>query len=284
MKLKDRIALITGGGAGIGRAIALLFAEEGARLIINDVDAESARATCEGSKLPDGQVLAIQADVSDSSQVKRMFAEIEERFRGLDILVNNAGIAALPSRWSEINKKAEARLQQMELAVSSGDHMSDMGAGNHLDVTQSLTDEEWYAMMGVHLNGTFFCTREALKLMSRQNSGVIINMSSVAALRGLDASPHYSAAKGGVLSFTRSVAQEVASRNIRVNAICPGFVNTAFNDPISSRLKEYFVRQTPLKRCAEPSEIAATALFLASDDSGFFTGQWLSPNGGAFIA
>jgi len=125
--------------------------------------------------------------------------------------VNNAGIAVPASRWKELNKRAEARLDEMGNRT---------GVTTHLDDTQDLSDEEWHRMIAVHLNGTFFCTREALKLMSRKNSGVIINMSSVAALRGLDVSPDYSAAKGGILSFTRAVAQEVASRNIRVNAIC----------------------------------------------------------------
>jgi 3-oxoacyl-[acyl-carrier protein] reductase len=275
VKLRDRVALITGGGSGIGRATALLFAREGASLIVNDLNLETAQETVEASELPQARARAIRADVSDSSQVKAMFAEIEERFKALDILVNNAGIAVPASRWKEINKKAEARLEEMANRT---------GASTHLDVTQDLSDEEWHRMIAVHLNGTFFCTREALKLMSRKNSGVIINMSSVAALRGLDASPDYSAAKGGILSFTRAVAQEVASRNIRVNAICPGYIETPFNDPISQKLKTNFVRQIPLGRTAEAQEVAITALFLASDDSSFFTGQWLSPNGGFFMA
>ena len=275
MKLRDRVALITGGGSGIGRATALLFAREGASLIVNDLNLETAQKTVEASELPQDRARAIRADVSDSSQVKAMFAEIEERFNALDILVNNAGIAVSASRWREINKRAEARLEEMSNRT---------GVSTHLDVTQDLSDEEWHRMIAVHLNGTFFCTREALRLMSRKNSGVIINMSSVAALRGLDASPDYSAAKGGILSFTRAVAQDVASRNIRVNAICPGFIETPFNDPISPKLKTNFVRQTPLGRSAEAQEVATTALFLASDDSSFFTGQWLSPNGGFFMA
>ena len=275
MKLRDRVALITGGGSGIGRATALLFAREGASLIVNDLNLETAQKTVEASELPQDRARAIRADVSDSSQVKAMFAEIEERFNALDILVNNAGIAVSASRWREINKRAEARLEEMSNRT---------GVSTHLDVTQDLSDEEWHRMIAVHLNGTFFCTREALKLMSRKKSGVIINMSSVAALRGLDASPDYSAAKGGILSFTRAVAQDVASRNIRVNAICPGFIETPFNDPISPKLKTNFVRQTPLGRSAEAQEVATTALFLASDDSSFFTGQWLSPNGGFFMA
>jgi len=138
-------------------------------------------------------------------------------------------------------------------------------------------------MIGVHLNGTFFCTREALRLMSRENRGVIINLSSVAALMGLETVPHYSAAKGGILAFTRAVAREVASRNIRVNAICPGFIDTPMTERISDLMRTAVVSRTPLGRWGTPDEIAATALFLASDEASFITGQWISPNGGLFI-
>jgi 3-oxoacyl-[acyl-carrier protein] reductase len=137
-------------------------------------------------------------------------------------------------------------------------------------------------MIGVHLNGTFFCTREALRLMGRRNQGVIINMSSVAAW-GLESVPHYSAAKAGILGFTRAVAREVGSRKIRVNAICPGFIDTPMTQGVSDLMRAAVVARTPLGRWAEPDEVATTALFLASDDSSFFTGQWLSPNGGLFI-
>jgi len=135
----------------------------------------------------------------------------------------------------------------------------------------------------VHLHGTFYCTREALKMMSRQSSGAIVNLSSVAALMGLDTVPHYSAAKGGILAFTRAVSREVASRGIRVNAICPGYIDTPMTRPMSPVAQRLIIASTPLGRWGEPEEIAATAAFLASDDASYFTGQWLSPNGGLFI-
>jgi 3-oxoacyl-[acyl-carrier protein] reductase len=153
----------------------------------------------------------------------------------------------------------------------------------HWDVTENMSDEAWHRVIGVHLHGTFYCTREALKLMSRQNSGAIVNLSSVAALMGLETVPHYSAAKGGILAFTRAVAREVASRNIRVNAICPGYIDTPMTASISELGRKMVLGRTPMGRVGEPREIAATALFLASDESSFFTGQWLSPNGGLFI-
>jgi 3-oxoacyl-[acyl-carrier protein] reductase len=274
VKLKERIALVTGGGSGIGRAISLLFAEEGARVVVNDVRLEAAEATVKKMNAPVG-ARAIQADVADSAQVSAMFTTIERELGALDILVNNAGIAVGPGDDRQaIGRKAEARIME---AVSG------QGVQTHFDITQHLSDEAWRRMLAVHLDGTFFCTREALRLMSRRNRGVIINLSSVAALAGLEASPHYSAAKGGILAFTRAVAKDVASRGIRVNAICPGYIDTPMTDPMSPLVRRAVISGTPLGRTGDPREVAATALFLASDDGSFFTGQWLSPNGGLFI-
>ena len=275
MKLSDRIALVTGAGSGIGRAIALCFAAEGARVIVNDLDLERARATLAALGTQPSAGRAIQADVADSGQVKRMFAEVERDFGALDILVNNAGIAeGAPGEMTTRAARSEARMKEI---------LSGRGIQTHWDITQEMSDESWHRMIAVHLNGTFFCTREALKLMSRRNQGAIINMSSVAALMGLDTVPHYSAAKAGILGFTRAVAREMGSRKIRVNAICPGFIDTPMTQPISPMMRAATVARTPLGRWAEPVEVARTALFLASDDSAFFTGQWLSPNGGLFI-
>jgi 3-oxoacyl-[acyl-carrier protein] reductase len=271
MKLKDRIALVTGGGSGIGRAIALLFAEEGARVVVNDVNLPAAEQTVAAMEAARGR--AVRADVADSAQVRAMFAEIEREFATLDILVNNAGIAPAGAECEAIGRRAEMRLAEV---------LSGQGVQTHWDITQAITDEAWRRMIAVHLDGTFFCTREALRLMSRRNRGVIINMSSVAALMGVESASHYSAAKGGILSFTRAVAREVSSRGIRVNAICPGFIDTPMTAPIPPLMRTAIVAGTPLGRWAEPAEVATTALFLASDDSSFFTGQWLSPNGGLF--
>ncbi len=274
MKLKDKVALVTGAGSGIGRAIAQLFAEEGARVIANDVREEAAKETV--AAIPSGGC-AIQADVADSAQVRAMFAQIEREFGTLDVLVNNAGIGTAGSSGASrdrIRERSDARMAEM---------LSGQGIQTHWDITQEMSDEAWHHMIAVHLNGTFFCTREALKLMSRRNQGAIINMSSVAALMGLDTVPHYSAAKAGILGFTRAVAREMGSRKIRVNAICPGFIDTPMTQPISPMMRAATVARTPLGRWAEPVEVARTALFLASDDSAFFTGQWLSPNGGLFI-
>ncbi len=275
MKLKDRVALVTGAGSGIGRAIAQLFAEEGARIIANDVNERAARETVEALGASRSAARAIQADVADSSQVKAMFAEIDRECGTLDVLVNNAGIARTSTADRDtLRERAETRI---------GELLSGQGIQTHWDITQELTDEAWHRMIAVHLNGTFFCTREALRLMSRRNQGSIVNMSSVAGLMGLESVPHYSAAKAGILGFTRAVAREVGSRTIRVNAICPGFIDTPMTQPMSPLMRDAVIARTPLGRWAEPAEVARTALFLASEDSSFFTGQWLSPNGGLFI-
>ncbi len=276
MKLEGRVALITGAGSGIGRAIALLFAEEGARVIVNDINLETAEQTIAEMGASKARGHAIRADVSDSAQVRAMFTEVAKGYDTLDILVNNAGIAETGgSRQEEVNRRGEARVSEIMMGGK---------IQTHWDMTQELSDEDWHRMIAVHLNGTFFCTREALKLMSRKNRGVIINMSSVAGLHGIPVASHYGAAKGGILGFTRSVAQEAGSRNIRVNAICPGWIETPMTESFSPLLKASQTARIELGRWGQPHEVAATALFLASDDSSYFTGQWLSPNGGLFIA
>ena len=272
MKLEGRIALVTGGGSGIGRAIARRFAEEGARVVVNDVKKESAERVA--GELGKSGAIAIQADVSDSAQVRAMFGEVERALGGLDVLVNNAGIGSTSSgEGQRIREQTDARIMEI---------VSGQGIQTHLDVTERMSDEAWHRMIGVHLNGTFFCTREALKLMSPRNRGAIVNISSVAAW-GLETVPHYSAAKGGILAFTRAVAREVGSRGIRVNAICPGYIDTPMTAPMSDLIRRAVLSRTPLGRWGEPEEIAATAAFLASDDASFITGQWISPNGGLFI-
>ena len=273
-ELDGRIAFVTGCGSGLGREIALTFARAGARVAVNDLRAAAAGAVHEelGSLGAPSPCAPLVGDVSDSAQVKRWFESLGEATGGrLDVLVNNAG-------YADMDPETEAqRARQLEELLATG------RVTTTVDTTRRMPDERWTRMLAVHLNGTFFCTREALRLMARRNRGVIINMSSVAALMGLEAAPHYSAAKGGILAFTRALSREVASRGIRVNAICPGYIDTPMTRPISPAMQKVLLARTPLGRWGEPEEVASTALFLASDDGAYFTGQWLSPNGGLHI-
>jgi 3-oxoacyl-[acyl-carrier protein] reductase len=268
MRLPGRVALVTGGGSGIGRAIAYRFAEEGARVVVNDIRQDTAERTAADLG---GDARAIAADVADSAQVRAMVEQVGRELGGLDVLVNNAGIGEVDASGRQaFAAKAETRIAEMMAGKVE----------THWDVTQSLSDEHWARMLAVHLNGTFYCTREALKLMSRVNRGAIVNIASVAGLMGMEVAPHYGAAKAGILGFTRSVAREVASRGIRVNAICPGWIDTPILDPLPPMVRLLAERQTPMGRLGDPREIAAVAVFLASDDASYVTGQWLSPNGG----
>jgi 3-oxoacyl-[acyl-carrier protein] reductase len=242
-------------------------------VVVNDLDLARAKQTA--GEIPPGQARAVATDVADSQAVRAMFAEIERDFGRVDILVNNAGIGRTGLEREGMLDKAQARAAE----ARAGE-----GITTHWDITQNLSDEAWRRMLAVHLDGPFFCTREALRLMSAQGRGVIVNIASVAGLAGIETAPHYGAAKGGILGFTRSVAREVASRGIRVNAICPGFIDTPMTQPAPEFRRAAVRARTPLGRFGEPRDIALTALFLACDDSAFYTGQWLSPNGGLHIA
>jgi 3-oxoacyl-[acyl-carrier protein] reductase len=275
MRLKDRVALVTGGGSGIGRAICLAFASEGARVIVNDVNDESIAGTIAQMGEIGGNGLAANADVSDSSKVKQMFTAALDHFGTLDILVNNAGIGEVSNeRAGEVGRIAEQQI---------GELMSGGPVKTFWEVTQNLQDEEWDRMLRVHLYGTFYCSREALKIMEPKGRGKIVNMSSVAGTMGLEGSPHYSAAKAGILGFTRSLSREVGMRGINVNAICPGLIETPMTELIPPLLKQLWIANTPMRRSGEVTDIAAAALYLASDESNFVTGQILSPNGGTWM-
>jgi 3-oxoacyl-[acyl-carrier protein] reductase len=252
MRLQGKAVLITGGGSGLGREMALTFAREGAKIGINDIKPESAQNVLTEVRATTANAVTLVADVSNSSAVKKMFAEFIVAFGTIDVLVNNAGIGRA-SRFPEVGGTAD------------------------------LTDEDWHQMLAAHLDSTFYCTREALKVMIPRKSGKIINLGSIAGTTGLAGASDYCAAKGAIISFTKSVAKEVVQHGILVNCIAPGFIQTPMTAPISEDVRNQIIAATPIGRFGEPRDIALAALYLASDDANFMVGQVVSPNGGYVI-
>ncbi len=238
-RLDGKVALVTGGASGIGRAICLSFAKEGATIICNDLATEAAQKVLEECG-QQKQGLAVKADVSKSRQVVTMFDRIHRKFSRLDILVNNAGIgldnAQTRARFNKVLEK-----QQAELA-------KDGKIKTALEATQNLTDEEWDRMLGIHLNGTFYCTREALRTMERQGSGKIISLASICGMTGCAGAPHYSAAKAGIMGFTRAVAREAIVSGVNVNAIAPGYIDTPMTQMITDAVRTAISLATPAGR------------------------------------
>ena len=267
-RLKNKIALITGGANGLGASIAQHFFNEGAEVIICDINIDKAQKTA--NKLNGN---AYYMDVSNSSSVQNVFRKIETKFKHLDILVNNAGINGFEKRQDLLDERIKINNQQSKEFSETGKIES------HFDVTVNMSDEEWITMISIHLNGTFFCTREALKIMNNINKGSIINMGSVLGTTGGPSSPHYSAAKAAILGFTRATARELASRNIRVNAIAPGYIDTDMTSSLGD-VKKIVKSGTPMKKFGEVEDISWAAVYLASEEAKFVTGQTLSPNGG----
>jgi 2-keto-3-deoxy-L-fuconate dehydrogenase len=265
-RLDGKVALITGAGSGIGEAIARLFAQQGAQVIVADLQADAAARVTAGiveqdqrSAVPpsrseeDGAASALSLDVADEAQVRAGFAAMAERYGRLDIVVNNAGIS-------------------------------------HVGTILETSLEDWERVLAVNARGVFLCAREAVRIMVQQQpqGGVILNMSSAAALIGIDRRLPYSASKGAVLAMTRSIAMDFVAQGIRCNAICPGTVQTPFVEGYLTRSfpgQEDAVRQTlharqPIGRMGRPDEIAAAALYLASDEAAFITGSALVIDGG----
>lgn len=244
--LAEKNVLITGSSKGIGKAIALAFAKQGANVFINyigdDHEAEEVRAQAEKLGV---RAYKYRADVSDSHQVQDMFRYMDKHLGQIDILVNNAGFAQ---------------------------------ASSVLD----LTDEQWDRMIKVHLYGCFYNCREAAKRMKERNKGKIINISSDIGSLGCEEFTHYSAAKGGINAFTKALARELAP-NILVNAVAPSGTLTDILQEFGENYIEEESAKYPLKRLAQPEEIAKSVLFLASDNADFYTGQILTPNGGVVM-
>jgi len=266
MRLKDRVCVVTGGGSGIGEAICRSYDREGARVAIVDVDLAAAGRVAESLAC----AIAVQCDVGDPAAVRRAFADVIARFGHVDVLVNNAGIVG--------KDEYQRTLESRELQINE---LRETGAiKTPLRAAVQLTDEQWRRMMAIHLDGTFYCTRAVLEDMEKRGQGVIVNMSSINGIDGGLGNPHYAAAKAGILGFTRAVAKEVIAQGIRVNAVAPGFVDTPLRETIAAVIQRAQVAATPIGRAATAEEIANAVLFLTTDESSYFVGQTLSPNGG----
>jgi 3-oxoacyl-[acyl-carrier protein] reductase len=271
MRLDGKVAAVTGGGAGIGEAICQRFAADGARVAVLDISLDAAQRTVDGI----GGGLALKVDVADSARVDESIARIESDLGSLDVFVNNAGAVAL-----DHVKRVTPLLERQREEIANGG-----GARTPLDALVRLTDDEWRFLLSVHLDGTFYCTRAAARSMSARGAGVIINMASVCGIEGCVGHPHYSAAKAGILGFTKSVAKELIVQGIRVNAVAPGFIDTRrLRATDVGRGRQGELTRTPAGRLGMPEEIAATVAFLASDEAAYFVGATLSPNGGLLTA
>ena len=267
-RLKDKIAVITGGAKGLGACIAETFYKEGAKIIICDILQSEGENTAQKINAD-----SFKLDVTKSKDVENIFNKINNLYNKIDILVNNAGINGFENRQDIIDERIKTNKAQIK------EYSETQTINTHFDITVNMTDLEWFKMINTHLSGTFFCTREVLKIMNKNNSGSIINMGSVLGTTGGPSSPHYSAAKGGILAYTRALARELASRNIRVNAIAPGYIKTDMTNNLGF-VRELIKNQTPMKQFGEPEDIAWAAVYLASDEASFMTGQTISPNGG----
>jgi 3-oxoacyl-[acyl-carrier protein] reductase len=263
------VAAVTGGGSGIGAAICRRLADEGAIVAALDLAVDRAQEVVD--ELPNGA--AVRADVSDAASVEAALSQVENELGPLAIMVNNAGALAI-DHVARVTPLVEQ--QQAEQAVGP--------IKTPLDALVRLTDEEWRFVLSVHLDGTFYGTRAAVRRMAPRGEGSIINMASVCGIEGCTGHPHYSAAKAGVLGFTKATAKEVIVQGIRVNAVAPGFIDTSRNRAAVGAARQVNVVRTPAGRLGLPEEIAATVAFLASDDAAFFVGATVSPNGGLVTA
>lgn len=274
MKLKDKVALITGGAQGLGKSIALAMVKEGASVVICDINPTTLADATKEIEAAGGSCLGVLCDVSSVESVDKMFTQAAERFGTVHILVNNAALIA--------QRPADTERRNRVYAAKAG-----KSAPGSLHITTSHTDEDWLRFWGVNIHGVFYCTRAALRLMEPQSYGKIINIASVAGLGTESAfSPPYSATKAAVINYTKTAAYDVAGANIYVNCIaCGGIMTPPFRKyfaEASEQEKRNLLAQIPLGRLGEPEEYASLAVYLASDEH-YLVGQIISPNGGMVI-
>jgi 3-oxoacyl-[acyl-carrier protein] reductase len=244
----ERVVVVTGGSRGIGRSVALKFAEEKAKIIIVhfDPDENAARETMDLLERHDSKAEARKVDVSSGQQVEEMFKEIISRYGRVDVLVNNAGIAK------------DGLLLRM-------------------------SENDWDTVLDINLKGVFNCTKAVLRSMIRQRRGAVVSIASVAGQIGNAGQANYAASKAGIMGFTKTIAREVASRGITVNAVAPGFINTEMTAALPEKMIESYLQQIPLGRLGSAEDIAETVYWLCSCSAGYITGQVIHVNGGMYM-
>lgn len=275
MKLKNKVAVVTGGGSGIGLAIAEALAAEGAKIALFDLNSDVLPEASKRVQEQGTDVMTSVVNVTSSADVEKGFKAVLNTFGTVDILVNCAGII----RMDEAGLKD--RMKHLDMLTTPGPKDS-------LRVTSQMSDKEWLGNLDVNLNGTFYCIREALKIMEENRSGKIINLASQAGISAIAAhSPHYSAGKAAIVGLTKSVAHEVAPAGISVNCIAPGYVTSPpflkGVEKMGEERRARLMQIIPAGRFCSPEEIGALALYLASDDASYMIGQVVSPNGGVVI-
>jgi 3-oxoacyl-[acyl-carrier protein] reductase len=245
--LKDKVALVTGASQGIGRDTALALAEAGAKIAVAARNEEKLAALVQEISAKGGEALAVKMDVAEADQIKAGFKIVLEKFGKLDILVNNAAI------------------------TRDG-------------LVMRMKQDDWEAVLRTNLTGAHLCIQQAIMPMIRAKSGRIINISSVVAQMGNAGQANYVAAKAGLIGLTKAISMEIASRNITVNAIAPGFIETPMTDVLPEKTKEELKTRIPLGRMGTGRDVAAAIVFLASDEAGYITGHVLDVNGGMYLA
>ncbi|MDY7031545.1 MAG: 3-oxoacyl-[acyl-carrier-protein] reductase [Thermodesulfobacteriota bacterium] len=246
MDLEGKVALVTGAAQGIGKATALLLAKKGADMVVADMNAEKAKDVAGEIEKIGRKCLVSTIDVADSQEAELMVKETIDTFGRIDILINNAGIVK------------DSLLLRMK-------------------------EESWDQVLNVNLKGTFNCTKAAAKFMAKKKSGKIVNIASIAGEMGNVGQANYSASKAGVIGFTKTVAREFASRGINVNAVAPGFIDTAMTRALPEDITENLKNQIPAQRLGTPEDIAEAVFFLVSDASSYITGQVINVNGGLYM-
>ncbi|MFP4437287.1 MAG: 3-oxoacyl-ACP reductase FabG [Chloroflexaceae bacterium] len=246
MRLKDKVAFVTGGGRGIGRITALTFAREGARVAVADINGEAAEAVAAELREGGANAMGVQVDVSQSASVEAAINAVAEWGGGIDIQVNNAGITR------------DARMQKM-------------------------SEDQWDSVISVNLKGVWLCARTVAPIMVSQGGGCILSTSSIVAHYGNFGQTNYVATKAGVIGMTKTWARELGPSGIRVNAVAPGFTATEMIQTVPQKVIDAIKDRTPMRRLGEPEDIANTFLFLASDEATFITGQVISVDGGLIV-